>query len=84
VKPKNRERLEAAVQQGKVELKMKSNVLKIDKELVELALEESGGKQALPNDLVYISAGGKLPTQLLEKVGVQVTKRFGYTVKKHR
>lgn len=84
VKPKNREKLEAAMQDGKVNLKLKSNVLKIDKELVELALEENGGRQAVPNDLVYIFAGGELPTQFLEKVGVKITKRFGYTVKKHR
>lgn len=84
VKPKNREKLEAAVAEGKIDVKLKSNVVKIDQELVELAMEENGGKQALPNDLVYIFAGGELPTQFLQKTGVEITKRFGYTVKKHR
>jgi len=33
---------------------------------------------------VFIFAGGELPTQFLEKAGVRITKRFGYTVKKHK
>ena len=36
------------------------------------------------NDLVYIFAGGELPTQFLQNAGVLITKRFGYTLKKHR
>jgi len=84
VKPKNREKLNAAVAEGKIDVKLKSNVVKIDKELVELALAENGGKEALKNDLVYIFAGGELPTQFLQKTGVEIKKRFGYTVKKHR
>ena len=39
---------------------------------------------ALENDLVYIFAGGELPTQFLQKAGVEITKRFGYTMKKYR
>jgi thioredoxin reductase (NADPH) len=35
------------------------------------------------NNLVYIFAGGELPTDFLQKAGVQITKRFGYTLKKH-
>lgn len=84
VKPKNREKLEAAIAEGKLDVKLKSNVVKIDQELVELALTETGGKEALKNDLVYIFAGGELPTQFLQKTGVEIKKRFGYTVKKHR
>ena len=82
VKPKNREKLEAAIADGKIDVKLKSNVVKIDQELVELA--ETGGTQALKNDLVYIFAGGELPKQFLLKTGVEIKKRFGYTVKKHR
>jgi hypothetical protein len=35
------------------------------------------------NDLVYIFAGGILPTAFLEKPGVKITKRFGYVMKGH-
>jgi thioredoxin reductase (NADPH) len=37
----------------------------------------------LKNDLVYIFAGGELPTQFLEKAGITITKKFGETVLKH-
>ena len=84
LKPKNREKLEAAISEGKLEVKMNSQVVKIEKELTVLALKETGGQEALPNDLVYIFAGGELPTQFLQKVGVEISKRFGYTMKKHR
>jgi len=84
LKPKNREKLETAVSQGKLDVKLKTNLLKIEQELAVLAVDETGGQVALPNDLVYIFAGGELPTQFLQKAGVEITKRFGYTVKKHR
>ncbi|MBI5915267.1 MAG: NAD(P)-binding domain-containing protein [Bacteroidetes bacterium] len=84
LKPKNREKLEAAISEGKLDVKLKTNLLKIEKELAVLTMDETGGQEALPNDLVYIFAGGELPTQFLQKAGVQITKRFGYTMKKHR
>ena len=37
----------------------------------------------IENDLVYIFAGGELPTKFLQNAGVEITKRFGYIVKKH-
>ena len=39
--------------------------------------------QQIKNDLVYIFAGGELPTGFLQKAGVEITKRFGHIVKKH-
>jgi len=32
---------------------------------------------------VYIFAGGELPTQFLQKIGINITKRFGYALLKH-
>ncbi len=84
VKPKNREKLNDAVEKGILDVKLNSNLVKIEQELAVLALTETGGQEALPNDLVYIFAGGELPTKFLEKAGVEITKRFGYTMKKHR
>jgi thioredoxin reductase len=68
VKPKNREKLSEALEQGKLDVKLNSNLVKIDKERAVLALTESSGQEALPNDLAYIFAGGELPTQFLQKV----------------
>ncbi len=84
LKPKNREKLDAAISQGKIDVKLKSNLVEINTDSVLLATEESPTPLLLKNDLVYIFAGGELPTQFLIKTGVEITKRFGYTVKKHR
>ncbi len=83
LKPKNREKLTEAVDKGLLEVKYKSTLVKIEKEEAVLAVE--GDHQVvLPNDLVYIFAGGELPTDFLQKAGVKISKKFGYTVRKHR
>ncbi len=83
LKPKNKEKLDMAIEKGIIDVKYKTNVAKIEKDKVILSTDEK--KQlTLENDLVYIFAGGELPTQFLQKAGVQITKRFGYTMKKHR
>ena len=38
----------------------------------------------LPNDLVYVFAGGELPTKFLENAGIKITKRFNYTLLSHQ
>ena len=82
LKPKNKENILAAETDNDISIIFSSNVAEINKDHVLLKLE-NGDSQKLPNDLVYIFAGGELPTKFLEKAGVEVTKRFGYTVKKH-
>ncbi len=83
LKPKNRDNLNAALQHGSLQVKYKSNLVKIEQDKAVLASEEEG-QLVLDNDLVYIFAGGELPTEFLKKAGVEITKRFGYTMKKHR
>jgi thioredoxin reductase len=83
IKVKNREFIQQAIEQKKLQVMFSSNVLEIDPKHVLLKTVE-GNDLCLANDRVYIFAGGELPTQFLEKAGVQVTKRFGYTVRKHR
>lgn len=83
VKPKNREKILAAIDEGLVDVKYNTNVQKIEKQRVTITNQE-GEETSLENDLVYIFAGGELPTQFLKKSGVQITKRFGYTMKKYR
>ena len=46
-------------------------------------MDENEEPIALKNDLVYIFAGGELPTGFLEKAGVKISKRFGYTMRKY-
>jgi hypothetical protein len=58
--------------------------VKIEADKVLLATDQHAEPLELENDLVYIFAGGELPTEFLQKTGIKITKRFGYTVKKHR
>jgi thioredoxin reductase/NAD-dependent dihydropyrimidine dehydrogenase PreA subunit len=79
LKPKNTERIQEAIAKKTIRMEFSSQVLQINDQNVELKNES--GKFVIPNDLVYIFAGGELPTQFLEKSGIEITKRFGYTLK---
>lgn len=83
LKPKNREKLNHAMSSGMLDVKLKSNLARIETEQVVLSVEGEGEK-VLENDMVYIFAGGELPTQFLQKAGVEITKRFGYTMKRYK
>lgn len=83
LKPQNKANLEMALQRQSLEVWLKSNVKQIAEKEVVVTME-SGEEKMVENDLVYIFAGGELPTQFLQKTGIEITKRFGYTVKKHK
>lgn len=82
LKPKNKEKIVQAEEDNSFSIIFNSNLVRINPDTVLLKLEDGTTKE-FQNDLVYIFAGGELPTTFLEKAGVKVTKRFGYTVKKH-
>ncbi len=82
IKPKNREKILAAISEGKIDMRYNTNLSKIETQ--QVFIKDNEGKEiAVDNDLVYIFAGGELPTQFLQKAGVRITKRFGYTMKKY-
>lgn len=81
LKPKNKENINQAIQEGSVTVIFNSNVVSINDDNVLLKIDEETIK--IENDLVYIFAGGELPTAFLQKAGIEVKKRFGYTMKKH-
>ncbi len=82
IKPKNREKLMAAIDAKKLQPILNSNLTKIEDQQVHIKTETE--EKMLDNDLVYIFAGGELPTQFLTKAGVKITKRFGYTMKTYK
>ena len=82
-KPKNRELILEAMEKGTIDVQFNTNVLSIEPDAVQMVNEQTKEEYALPNDLVFIFAGGELPTTFLEKAGIKITKRFGYTVKKY-
>jgi thioredoxin reductase (NADPH) len=83
IKPMNRIALDKAIEKGKLEARLNSNLLSIEDEYIILGIGKDGETLKLKNDLVYIFAGGELPTQFLEKAGIMITKKFGETVMKH-
>jgi len=84
LKPKNKEKINKAIEDGTVQVIFNSNLLSInDKNVIIKTDENENGKQ-LDNDLVYIFAGGELPTAFLQKSGIEITKRFGHIMKKHK
>jgi thioredoxin reductase (NADPH) len=83
IKPKNSERIKDAMSQGKVDVKFNSNLEVIEKDEVTISLGNEAVKNSLRNDRVYIFAGGELPTQFLNKIGIQITKKFGEALLKH-
>lgn len=83
IKPRNNERITQAAKEGKTELRFNTNVTEIGKNNITLHNSLTGEVVTIPNDLVYIFAGGELPTQFLMKAGIQITKKFGDAILKH-
>jgi thioredoxin reductase (NADPH) len=83
IKPLNSEALNKSIEDRKLQVMLNSNVLKIDDDSVLLSVGPEGKNLEMKNDLVYIFAGGELPTQFLEKAGIKITRKFGETVMKH-
>ena len=74
-KQRNRQRVDAAVTAGSLQVLLQSEVKAIDEESVTLACGERIVE--LPNDAVIVSAGGILPTEFLKSVGIQIQTKWG-------
>ena len=73
VKERNREKIDAAVAAGKVELLLASQVKEIRREVV--VLEHQGTLRLLPNDGVVVRIGGEAPYPFLQRIGVNIVKK---------
>ncbi len=84
IKPRNREKIDGVVKAGLIDLRLNTNLVSIEKEEIVLTVAGEGEEKVrIKNDLVYIFAGGELPTQFLVKIGLQITKKFGEALLKH-
>ena len=82
-KPKNKQNIIKAHEEGKLEIIYNSSLVAINPESCFYKIADQEETIEVKNDLVYIFAGGLLPTAFLENAGVQITKRFAYIMKKH-
>jgi thioredoxin reductase len=76
IKPGNRDRIEQAMAQGRVDVHWLTEVTRIEQDRVWLTVED-GHPYGIPNDQVLIFAGGELPTRFLDQCGVEVDTKFG-------
>ena len=83
LKQKNLATISKHIEDKSIRVEFSSNITKIDTTVVNLQLN-SGEIIEIPNDLVYIFAGGELPTDFLSKSGIQISKRFNYTMLSHK
>lgn len=76
-KQKNRQKIEAMGQAGRVSIMFKTTV----KEILEksVTLTRDGEEPVIKNDTVIICAGGILPTSFLKSIGIEVETRHGET-----
>jgi thioredoxin reductase (NADPH) len=83
IKPGNQSRISKAIAEELIDVKFNTNPTSIEEgEVVLLDINENK-ETRIKNDLVYIFAGGELPSQFLQKTGIQITKKFGEAILKH-
>lgn len=83
LKPKNREKILEAINESLLSVHFNSNVISINEESVLIKIDDHEDVLQISNDLVYIYAGGELPTTFLQNAGIEITKRFGYIMKQY-
>ncbi len=69
IKKRNAQRIEQLIQEGKIKVVYDSTVKEINPQSVVLNTPQ--GEMELPNDYVFIFAGGEPPFQLLKNIGIQ-------------
>ena len=84
IKPKNKELINHAENEHTLSIQYNSEVKAIETRHVILHSKVPPENELrIENDLVFIFAGGELPTQFLQKAGIGITKKFGEAILKH-
>ena len=83
LKPKNLEKINIAIKTNKIKALYNSNVIEIKDKSILLTENVSKNNFEIENDLVYIFAGGELPTGFLKRMGINITEKFGEAVLRH-
>jgi len=69
IKERNAKRIEDAIRKGKVSVLFNSSPVEFTE--TSVVLDVSGTRQEIPNDFVWIFAGGTPPNDFLKKIGVE-------------
>jgi len=84
LKKRNAELIHQAKDNAKITIKFNTNLTSIDTDSVSYTENSAKEIITIENDLVYIFAGGELPTQFLKKIGINITTKYGEAVLKHK
>lgn len=84
LKPKNTEKIKNLESSGKVKIYFSTNITEIGTDDITFMSSVTNEIITIKNDLVYIFAGGELPTQFLIKAGITVDKKFGEAILTHK
>lgn len=84
IKPQNLKNLNEAIGQGKLRVILNSEAREITANSVILWRKDQNTKDTIPNDRVFVFAGGELPLPFLKEIGINVEKKFGKVVRIHR
>jgi thioredoxin reductase (NADPH) len=74
-KQKNREKLTAQQASGRLAVRLKSTIKKIEAGTLDLAYD--GKVETIRNDAVIVCAGGILPTEFLKSIGIKMDTKYG-------
>jgi thioredoxin reductase (NADPH) len=83
IKPGNNVKIKEAISLNQIDVRFNTSLKSIEEDHVKIADLLTNEVTQLENELVYIFAGGELPTQFLEKAGIRITKKFGEAILKH-
>jgi thioredoxin reductase (NADPH) len=75
IKAKNRDRIDAASAEKRIDVRLKTDVEQIFPDRV--VLKEGDASHSIGNDAVIVQAGGELPTKMLRDLGITVETRHG-------
>ena len=84
LKPKNNQKIKETISENKISAVLNSNLVAIEEKQVILNFNGDTAPLKLTNDLVFIFAGGELPTQFLKKAGIRITTKFGEAILSHK
>ena len=83
IKLVNQVKIKEAISLNHIDIRFNTILKSIEEDHVKIADLLTNEITQLENELVYIFAGGELPTQFLEKTGIKISKKFGEVVMKH-
>ncbi len=83
-KSKNRQNIQKAIEEKKLEVHFNTNVVSIEEDKVKMINNITNEEYEILNDFVYVFIGGQMPNSFLKNIGIEIHTRFKYTLKSFR